>query len=123
RNVCRYLDGRRLATVELYVVAPRYREVVVSAELVCRDDADLAEVKQAASAAMNDYFHPLRGGDEGDGWPFGGDIFYSLVLQRLLVNGIRRVAKLEIALEGESHPPCSDLEVEANVLLRNGAHQ
>lgn len=123
RIVCAYLDARRLATVELYVIAPRYREIVVTTELVCRNDADLAEVKQAARATLEDYFHPLRGGEDGTGWPFGGDIYYSLVLQRLLLAGVKRVARLELTLEGESYPACADVPLEENVLLRNGEHE
>lgn len=128
RTVCAYLDRRRLATTELYVIAPSYREVVATAELVCRDDADLAEVKQLALASLERYFHPLTGGEDsrpehdGSGWPFGGDIFYSLVLQRLLVPGARRVAKLELTLEGETAEFCTDVPLEDNALLRNGLH-
>lgn len=122
RHVCAYLDARRLATVELYVVAPRYREITVSAEIVCRDDADLAQVKQAALAALESYFHPLHGGDDGAGWPFGGDIYYSLVLQRLLLTGVKRVARLELTLEGQTYPVCTDVPLDAHALLRNGVH-
>lgn len=128
RTVCAYLDKRRLATTELYVIAPRYREIVVTAELVCKDDADLAEVKRLALSALERYFHPLIGGEdssldqEGSGWPFGGDIFYSLVLQRLLVPGTRRVASLTLTLEGETAEVCTDVALEDNALLRNGIH-
>jgi predicted phage baseplate assembly protein len=128
RTVCAYLDPRRLATVELYVLAPSYREITVEAELVCRDDADLAEVKQLALAALVRYFHPLEGGEDstseqsGSGWPFGGGIFYSLVLQRLLVPGARRVANMTLRLEDETYPPCADVPLDANTLLRSGSH-
>lgn len=127
-NVCRYLDERRLATVELYVLAPTYQEVTVTADLVCEDDADLAEVKQLVLGALERYFHPLYGGEDstleaaGSGWEFGRDIYYSLLLQRLLVPGVKRVAGLEIALEGEAHPACADVPLDDTALLRNGPH-
>ena len=104
-------------------LAPIYREIVVDAELVCRDDADLAVAKRAAAAAITDYFHPLRGGDDGTGWPFGGDIFHSLVQQRLMVAGVRRVARLALTLAGETAPVCTDVPLDGIALLRNGAHQ
>lgn len=128
RSVCANLDCRRLATTELYVIPPRYREITATAELVCRADADLAEVRQLAIAALGRYFHPLTGGDDGgsdgqgSGWPFGGDIYYSQVLQRLMVPGVRRVESLELALDDESFPACADVPLESNVLLRNGPH-
>jgi hypothetical protein len=127
--VCAYLDERRLATVETFVLAPRYLEIVVRAELVSKDDADLAEVNQLALDAMKMYFHPLYGGDDstttkqGSGWPFGGDVYYSLVLQRLMVTGVKRIASLEIEVHGASYPACTDVTVEDNVLLKNGTHE
>ena len=60
---------------------------------------------------------------EGSGWPFGGGIYYSLVLQRLIVTGVKRVAKLEIELEGETYPVCTDVPLDAHMLLKNGAHE
>jgi hypothetical protein len=33
------------------------------------------------------------------------------------------VASLELALEGESFPVCTDVPLEANALLRNGLHE
>ena len=86
-------------------------------------------MKQAALLGLRRYFHPLIGGEDagpetdGSGWPFGGDISYSLVLQRLIVAGVKRVAKLEIELEGETYPVCTDVSLDAHMLLRNGAHE
>ena len=128
KTVCAYLDQRRLLTTELYVVKPTYRIVKVTAELVASDDADLAEVKLYAEATINRYFNPLTGGEDssaetpGPGWPFGGDIFYSLVYRRLLFNGVKRVASIAIELDCVKHPVCQDVPVAAGVLLTNGEH-
>lgn len=129
RTVCAHLDRRRLLTTELFVMPPVYREVRVSADIIVRDDADLAEVKLAVEDAITRYFHPLSGGEdssltaEGSGWPFGGDIYYALVMHRLMVPGVMRVAELGIALDGELAPPCCDVAIEAGALLENGAHE
>ncbi|MCP4304302.1 MAG: putative baseplate assembly protein [bacterium] len=129
RTVCAYLDQRRLLTTELYVVKPAYRIVKITAELVAGDDADLAEIKLYAEASINRYFDPLTGGEEssvetsGPGWPFGGDIYYSLVYQRLLFDGVKRVASLTIELDCAEQVACQDVPVEPGVLLTNGDHE
>lgn len=128
RHVCAALDARRLATTELFAIAPRYREIIVTATLIVADDADLGQVKQAALSSLQRYFHPLTGGEDstteapGSGWPFGGSVHYSLVMRRLLLDGVRRVHELAFTLDGETIEPCRDAAVAADVLLRSGAH-
>lgn len=129
RNVCAYLEPRRLATVELYTLAPKYSDIVVQATLVCRSNADLAEVKRSALLMLARYFHPIVGGDDstltedGSGWPFGGDIVYSALLQRLMLAGVRRVNDVTLTLEGKLQAACSDVSLAPNALLKSGAHQ
>jgi predicted phage baseplate assembly protein len=123
RAVCAYLNTRRLATVELYTLAPKYSEISVKATLVCRSTADLAEVKQQALTALATYFHPLVGGDDGTGWPFGGDIVYSALLQQLMLAGVRRVNAVEMTLDRDVQPACTDVLIAAHALLKSGTHQ
>jgi predicted phage baseplate assembly protein len=124
RSVCAYLDERRLLTTELYVVKPGYQEIAVRGEVVAADDADLAEVADAIDAALTTYFHPLRGGEDGQGWPFGGRIYYSRVYQRVFgVPGVASIARLVIALDGIEQPECTDVAIAAHGLLYSGQHQ
>ena len=58
----------------------------------------------------------------GSGWPFGGDIFYSLVFRRLLLTGVKRIESLAIRLDGTEYPPCSDVALSPGALLCNGPH-
>jgi predicted phage baseplate assembly protein len=127
--VCQYLDARRLLTTELYVVPPCYRTVTITAELIAEDDADLASVQEQADATIERYFDPLTGGEDssvevpGSGWPFGGGVYYSQVIRRLLVDGVKRIASLSLQLDGETAEPCGDLLIDPDVLLVNGDHQ
>jgi predicted phage baseplate assembly protein len=118
RTVCAALDQRRLLTTEVYVVPPTYLEIAVAVDVIVRNDADLAEVKTEVEASLLDYFHPLRGGETGEGWPFGGDVFYSRVQHRVFsVPGVERVERLTITLDGEEQPDCADVPVADAVLL------
>jgi predicted phage baseplate assembly protein len=134
--VCAYLNQRRLLTSELYVKGPSYKTVVVRAGLVADNSADLAELKASALDSLQLYFHPLHGGESSDparaeddplrsggGWPFGGDIYYSLLYRRLLFSGVKRLVSLTIELDGEPYPECRDVPLDLGFLLRNGAHE
>jgi predicted phage baseplate assembly protein len=129
KTVCEYLDCRRLLTTELYVVPPRYRTVTITAHLIAEDTADSASVQETASATLDRYFDPLLGGEDstttvpGTGWPFGGGIYYSQVIRRLLVPGVKRVASLTMQLDDKVADPCGDLMIDADELLVNGDHQ
>jgi len=123
RSVCAYLNQRRLLTTELYVVRPTYKEVSVTAEVVAENTADLAQVKEGVEQALLDYFHPLKGGEEGHGWPFGGDIFFSRVYQRVFsVAGVERIARIAVEVDGEESPECKDVAVGEGVLLFSTEH-
>lgn len=97
--VQQWLDMRRLLGTRLHVVGPAYVPVTISATLVLRDDyapaqlreeqaflrnADIInEVRQQAADALQTFFHPLRGGMDGHGWPFGRNVYRSEVYQLL----------------------------------------
>jgi predicted phage baseplate assembly protein len=118
RTVCEYLDARRLLTTELFVVAPRYVPLKVEARVVIEDDADPGEVRQAVESALAQFLHPLKGGDDGEGWPFGGTLRYSKIVQRAFSEGVDSVPTLKLTLDGEEHPECRDVPLETNALLQ-----
>jgi predicted phage baseplate assembly protein len=119
RTVCAYLDQRRLLTTELYVISPTYQRVEIRAEVVAGDSADLAEVKKGIEQTLLDYLHPLKGGEDGLGWPFGGTIYYSRLSQRILtVPGMQSITSLIILLDGEEMPVCTDVTITEAALLQ-----
>lgn len=123
RTVCAYLNERRLLTTELYVTRPTYQRVEVRGSVIAENSADLAEVKEAIEASLLTYFHPLVGGENGQGWPFGGDIFFSQVYQRvLLVPGVQRIEQLVILVDDDEVPVCQDVTVPEGVLLYSTGH-
>lgn len=102
RAVCEWLEPRRLITTELHVIGPRYTEIAeVSVRLTVGSGNDLRTVGEAAIAALIGFLHPLTGGGDGTGWPFGEDIYHADLYDRLLaLPGVRRVSGLEVALKG-----------------------
>ena len=123
RTVCAFLDARRLLTTELFVIAPQYVEVSIEAELIVRDDADPGRVKEAVNMMLATYLDPLRGGDDGLGWPFGGAIRYSKILQRIFsVDGVDSIPSATVILDGERQPECRDVPIPALALASTGQH-
>lgn len=95
--VCRYLDERRLITTQVHVLGPPYHDIDLVLDVRALDDADLKAVKNAIADRLADYFHPLRGGVDGEGWPFGRDVYYSELLREImLLPGIQRVNDLKL---------------------------
>jgi predicted phage baseplate assembly protein len=112
RTVCEYLDKRRLLGTELFVVAPRYVSVSIAAQVVVRDGASAATVRQGVEAALARYLHPLEGGDDGSGWPFAGALRYSKLVQRVFgVADVDSVASLVLTVDGDEWPECRDVAI------------
>jgi predicted phage baseplate assembly protein len=127
-SIARYLDQRRVVGARLTVEPPYYRGVTVVAKLTARPGADHERLRQEALAALFRYFHPVVGGPDGAGWPFGrpvqaGDVF--AVLQRLagceLVDDVRLFPADPIT--GRRGEAVQRIEVPPNGLTFSYEHQ
>lgn len=124
--VCAHLNRARLLTSEVHVVPPVYHRITVEADVVVLPDADLGAVKQDVEERLVTYFHPLRGGERGEGWEFGRDIFYSSVYRVILdTPGVDRVldSQLVLYLDDTRHDFCRDIPLEDGALLYSGTHR
>jgi predicted phage baseplate assembly protein len=115
RAICRWLEPRRLITTELHVIGPRYSDVTtLSARITVDDDFDLAAVTEAIYDRLLDFLHPISGGSDGTGWPFGGAIYHGDLYDQVLgVAGVRRVTRLRVALDGATPQTVDDFTVLA----------
>jgi len=81
-------------------------------------------VTNAVQAALTNYFHPLHGGEDGLGWPFGGTIFFSRVYQKILeIQGVDRIEKVLITLDKTQYPACQDVPIKPAALLYSTDHE
>lgn len=124
RTVCAYLDQRRLLTAEVYVIPPTYQRVEIQGEVVAEESADLAEVHDSIESALLTYFHPLTGGEDGNGWPFGGTIHFSRVYQRVMsLPGVHSLQNLTIVVDGQPAPNCTDVPLAPEALAYSTRHE
>jgi predicted phage baseplate assembly protein len=127
-RVARRLDESRLLGTRISVEPPVYRGVTIVARLVAQARTDPARLQAEATAALFAYFHPTRGGPEGEGWPFGrpviaGEVF--AVLGRLrgteLVEDVRVFGADPVT--GDRGKPTERLDVEPHALVFSYEHQ
>lgn len=76
----------------LVVRGPSYVSVSVDADLAATGGS-ITQIEERATAAVRAFLHPLTGGEDGEGWPFGelpcrGDLFE-------LLEGLDRVDHVE----------------------------
>ncbi len=83
RKVYRFLDRRRLITTRLLIGDPRYREVALEVTVVPRRNVDTVALQQRVVAALNRFFDPIEGGEDGAGWPLGRGIYRSEIYHLL----------------------------------------
>jgi Baseplate J-like protein len=111
RAICRWLEPRRLITTELHIIGPRYSKVTrLQARLTVRQDHDLGAVAGAVLDALIAFLDPITGGEDGTGWPFGQDIFYGDLYERILaVEGVRRASRLSVEIDDEPGDSATDI--------------
>jgi predicted phage baseplate assembly protein len=75
RDVCAYLDRRRLLTAELYVLPPTYRAIAVAVGVKVRDGYPVDGVRRWVERILRQYLAPVPPlGPEGAGWPLGRSV-------------------------------------------------
>jgi predicted phage baseplate assembly protein len=121
-TVRRYLERRRPLTTELHVVGPEYVAVTVSATL--RAGGPAGGIAAAAQAALDRFFDPLAGGQDGRGWPFGRDVVESEVLAVLdAVPGVAFVHDVAVFTDGDARPRCGNLPLCGIQLVDSKTHR
>jgi predicted phage baseplate assembly protein len=128
RAVAAHLDLRRTIGARVVIEPPYYQGVTVVATLRTRPWADPTRLQKTATRALYAYLHPITGGLEGTGWPFGrpvhmGEIY--ALLQRIpgteLVEDIRLFAANPLtAQRGQA---AQRVDVAPNALVYSYQHQ
>jgi predicted phage baseplate assembly protein len=121
------LEECRVIGTRISVEPPGYRGVTVEATLRPTQGANPNRLKADAERALYEYFHPITGGPDHTGWPFGRPVtigeIYS-VLQR--VPGAEVVDTVNLfganAETGESKEATTRLELKPNVLVFSVGH-
>jgi predicted phage baseplate assembly protein len=129
RRIRDRLDERRIVGARLVVEPPLYQGIIVVADLVARPRAEPGMLQRDALEALYRYFHPILGGPDGTGWPFGrpinaGEIY--AVLQRLPGIELVETARL-FAIDPRNRMPNQEeaqrLPIPPHALVYSYEHQ
>jgi hypothetical protein len=95
QTVMNHLHSRRLLTSNLIVIGPDFIKVNVRVEIGIDPRSDKKRVGEEAKKVIRDFIDPHRGGPDGQGWPFGKDVYKSEIYQALeSINGLTCVKSL-----------------------------
>ena len=105
KNVYRHLDKHRLLTTELFVIPPRYIEIYVDATVVIKPRYSKKAVEKRVRTELENFLHPIMGGIDRKGWPFGRPVYRSEIYEIIDgVDGVDYVTNLLLKREGEDQP-------------------
>ncbi len=95
-----FFDVRKLVTTRLRVRGPCAVPVKLGATVYLKDDARASIATDARNALLR-HFHPLFGGRDGQGWPWGRAVYSSDVYAVLdEVSGIDYVENVSVKFDG-----------------------
>lgn len=120
--VSRYLRRRRVVTTRVEVSGPTYTEVRVRAKVRSRSGVNKPDLASRLRARVDAFFHPLNGGPDKTGWPFGRDVYRSEVLQLFdETPGVDHVLELEF-LDKQGRLLCGNVCLGRFGLVAAGKH-
>ena len=71
RRVKQELDAHKLVSTIVHVVRPRYRNLAITVTVIRQSAGSAEAVKAEITRRVCEFLHPLRGGKNRRGWPFG----------------------------------------------------
>ena len=104
REVCTWLDSRRLVTTELYVIPPTYRKIAVAIGLRAKPGYGIEAVRRWVELVLRQYLAPLPPyGPDGHGWPLGRAVYGpELEAAALQVEGVELVEGISVSAWDEA---------------------
>lgn len=121
--VAGHLGRRRVLGTRVEVAAPTYFEVRVRTRVHACPGVDPVALAARLRERLDRFFHPLDGGPEGGGWPFGRPVYGSEVYQVLdETAGADHVLGLEL-IGADGEPRCDNLCLPPAGLPAAGAHE
>ena len=108
-QVKKHLDARRLVGTRVLVRGALYTPVKLDIKAVLKANTRSDAVEQELRDRLNNYFHPLSGGRDGNGWPFGRSVsvfeLFHLIedvnaieyVESIVMNGVATVKEIIVS--------------------------
>jgi len=123
--VSRYLSSWASRGAEVVAVAPTFHAVRVEATFELDPEVDVTGTIHHVSGLLDTWFDPVTGSATGEGWPFGGTIFYDDLIRFLLTRavGVLAVPRLMLVVDGVRSAHCADVPIPQHDLLWPAQHE
>jgi hypothetical protein len=110
-TVRRRLEQARLIAQEVFVLPPVYRRVDVEVSVSATSSSEAT--RETIVNALRRYLDPLVGGAEREGWPFGGPVRPSALVEVVqeAVGPEVSVTHLAVSIDGGERTDCADLAI------------
>jgi hypothetical protein len=115
-----FLDPRRVLTTRHHIVGPGYVDINITTTLGLYEDAPPKDALHDIRRRLETFFDPLHGGNAGNGWPFGRNVYASEVYAVLEQSEFVDYAE-ELRLtrpDSDAGAPEVDIELDAHQLVR-----
>ncbi|MFM5949658.1 MAG: putative baseplate assembly protein [Novosphingobium sp.] len=113
------------AGIQVIAATPQFQRIGVRASVAVLPSAEVGQVVARALECLQTWLHPLSGGPDGTGWPFGGVIRHQSVTRMLLdrVPGLAAVPSLNLVVDGVLRGACQDWAIPAHALIWPEGHE
>jgi hypothetical protein len=122
-----YLDERRLLATRLEIASPEYVPVAVAVQVRAKRHGVPERIAADVERRLYQYLNPIRGGADGEGWPFGRSLSLPEVYAAL--QGIKNVDYIEDVsifpvdpATGERGEPAARIEISPQSLICSQRH-
>lgn len=126
QTVSSFLDARRLITSDLHVIGPEYVKISVICKVRIKKKSSPTEVKKRVQNELKRFLDPLKGGQDGKGWPFGRAVYPSEIYQILdNIEGVDYASGVSLSSEsanGYSRKEGDIIKISRFALVVSGEH-
>ncbi|WP_372371238.1 putative baseplate assembly protein [Candidatus Uabimicrobium sp. HlEnr_7] len=99
-TVAKYLQRRALISITkgIRVIGPQYQKVNVTTEITTVSITEITQIEENALRLLSSFLHPIKGGNDKQGWEFGSRILLVDIVK--ILNSIDQVVSIKkITLE------------------------
>ena len=123
RTVLNHLDKHRLVTTNVFVIGPEYVRISVDCTVHIKKGCSSIETEKRIQKTLEMFLHPLEGGLDGKGWPFGRAVFPSEIYQIIdKDDGVDYVTGVSLSADGQYKKGVA-IEIPPNALVYSGEHR
>lgn len=127
QTISNHLDVLRLITTNLQVSGPEYIKISVMCKVTPMKRSSPAEVEKRVQDALKVFLHPLIGGHDKKGWPFGRAVYPSDIYQIIeKVEGVDYATNVNLSAQSDNllHRKIGEtIVIPSTALVYSGDHK